>query len=169
MATVTCTVCNKTDFSPSDACKACGAPYGNDVIARLALEASRSDTRPQLAARRSPHAVVLTTTPEVPGAKAAEALGIVTAEVVMGTSIFRDLFASISDVLGGRSGTYQKSLRSAKNQAQTELRNAAAALGADAVVGIALDYSEISGDGKSMLMLVMSGTAVRLAPSARSE
>ena len=165
MLTVTCGKCNKTDFNPNDACKACGEPFDNATLARIASAAMKEGRRATASAAThapSKH-IILTTTPDVPGQAAVAALGIVTAEVVLGTNIFRDMLASVSDVFGGRSGTYQSALRNAKRQAQHELRAEAKALGADAVVGVDLDYSEISGDGKSMLMLVISGTAVKLA------
>lgn len=92
----------------------------------------------------------------------AQRLGIVTTEYVLGMHLFRDVASSFRDVFGGRSATMQKGLREAREAALTELRLEALALGADAVVGVDLDYSEISGGGKSMLFLVASGTAVSL-------
>lgn len=92
----------------------------------------------------------------------AQRLGIVTAEYVLGMHLFRDVASSFRDVFGGRSATMQKGLREAREAALAELRLEAASLGADAVVGVDLDYSEISGGGKSMLFLVASGTAVSL-------
>lgn len=92
-----------------------------------------------------------------------ERLGIVAAEYVLGMNLFRDLATSIRDVVGGRSATMQRGLREAREAALEELKREAAMLGADAVVGIDLDYSEISGAGKNMLFLVASGTAVKLA------
>ena len=89
-------------------------------------------------------------------------LGIVTSECVIGMHLFADIATSLRDTFGGRSETMQKSLRSARKFALDELRAEAYGLGADAVVGIDLDYSEISGGGKSMLFLVASGTAVKL-------
>ena len=90
-------------------------------------------------------------------------LDIVTAEVVVGMHLFKDVAAAFRDVFGGRSSAMQNGLRDARVTALTELRREALALGADAVVGVDLDYSEISGGGKSMLFLVASGTAVTLA------
>ena len=171
MLTVTCQHCNKTDFDPGSICKACGVAYDDATQARINVEAlkrlANQGSEPSDSTKRLPSAIILTTTNEVPGRTAVRALGIVTAEVVIGANIFRDFFASLTDVLGGRSHAYQSVLRKAKLQAQSELRNEAFALGADAIVGIAFDYSEISGDGKSMLFLVMSGTAVKLEPTAQ--
>lgn len=93
-------------------------------------------------------------------------LDIVTAEVVIGMHLFKDIGAVFRDVFGGRSETMQRGLKDARKAALAELRLEAFELGADAVVGIDLDYSEISGGGKSMLFLVASGTAVKLHPSA---
>ena len=104
----------------------------------------------------------LTTTHEYPGREIREALGIVSAECVLGINVFRDLLGGIRDIVGGRSGTHQKALREAKQACLEELAQEADQLGADAVVGVDLDYSEISGGGKGMVFLVASGTAVRL-------
>ena len=81
----------------------------------------------------------------------------------MGTNIFRDFFAGIRDIVGGRSGSYEKELREAKALALESLVEEAKALGADAVVAIDLDYATIGGERKTMLMVVASGTAVTLA------
>lgn len=90
-------------------------------------------------------------------------LDIVTAEVVVGMHLFKDIASAFRDTFGGRSKLMQDGLREARKTALTELRREAHALGADAVIGVDLDYSEISGQGKSMLFLVASGTAVTLA------
>ena len=90
-------------------------------------------------------------------------IGIVTAECVYGMNIFRDMFAGVRDFFGGRSKASQKVLRDARNNCLAELKLEAYELGADGVTGMDLDYSEISGGGKSgMLLLVASGTAVKL-------
>ena len=104
----------------------------------------------------------LTTTHEFPGRQIRDALGIVSAECVLGINVFRDMLGGIRDIVGGRSGTHQKALREAKQACLEELAQEASQLGADAVVGVDLDYSEISGSGKGMVFLVASGTAVRL-------
>ena len=88
-------------------------------------------------------------------------IGIVTAECVYGMNIFRDMFAGVRDFFGGRSKASQKVLRDARNSCLNELKLEAHSLGADGVIGIDLDYSEISGKGKGMLFLVASGTAVK--------
>ena len=104
----------------------------------------------------------LMTTHTFPGREIDEPLGIVSAECVLGINVFRDLLGGIRDIVGGRSGTHQKALKEAKETCLKELATSASALGADAVVGVDMDYSEISGGGKGMLLLVATGTAVRL-------
>ena len=89
-------------------------------------------------------------------------LGIIAAEVVVGMNVFKDLFAGVRNIVGGRSGTIQKALRDIRMQVLEELKKEAALLGADAVVGIDLDFSEIGATGSTMLMLVANGTAVSL-------
>ena len=93
-------------------------------------------------------------------------VGIVTSECVFGMNVFRDFFAGMSDFFGGRSSASQKVLRDARNTCLAELKKEAYEIGADGVMGIDLDYSEISGKGKGMLFLVASGTAVKLKPKA---
>ena len=88
-------------------------------------------------------------------------IGIVTAECVFGMNVFRDFFAGVTDFFGGRSKASQKILRDARNSCLNELKLEAHSLGADGIIGIDLDYSEISGKGKGMLFLVASGTAVK--------
>jgi uncharacterized protein YbjQ (UPF0145 family) len=106
-------------------------------------------------------AVLITTTPTVEGRSIAEYRGIVTGEAILGANIFKDLFAGIRDIVGGRSGAYEEELRKARTIALEELAVAAQQLGADAVVGVDLDYETV-GQGGSMLMVTASGTAVRL-------
>lgn len=105
--------------------------------------------------------MIVTTTPTVEGREIAAYLGIVTGEAILGANIFKDLFAGIRDIVGGRSGAYEEELRKARTIALDELAALARQLGADAVVGIDLDYETV-GQG-SMLMVTVSGTAVRLA------
>ena len=107
------------------------------------------------------NAVILTTTPEVPAREVLEIIDIVTAESVQGMNIIKDVFASVTDIFGGRSATTENVLIEARNDCLRELRQRAAAMGADAVIGVDLDYSEFTGGG-GMLFLVASGTAVKL-------
>ena len=103
-------------------------------------------------------AFAVTTTPNVEGRRIVRYLGIVTGEAILGANIFKDLFAGIRDIVGGRSAVYEEELRRARTIALTELRQAAADLGANAVVGVDLDYETV-GKG-TMLMVTISGTAV---------
>ena len=103
--------------------------------------------------------MIISTTPSLQGQKIDEYCGIVVGEAVMGANIFKDLFASIRDIVGGRSGSYEDELTKARQIAFRELEQEARNMGANAVVGIDLDY-EVLGDKNSMLMVSMSGTAV---------
>ena len=107
-------------------------------------------------------AVIVTTTPSVEGRAITEYKGIVTGEAIMGANIFKDLFAGIRDIVGGRSGAYEGALRDARRTAFAELQSEAKDLGADAVIGVDIDY-EVIGQSGSMLMVSVSGTAVRLS------
>ena len=104
--------------------------------------------------------IVVSTTPTLEGRPIRDYLGVVTGEVIVGANIFKDLFAGIRDIVGGRAGAYESTLRDARNEAFKELRAEAERLGADAVVGVDIDY-EVVGQGGSMLMVSVSGTAVR--------
>jgi len=103
--------------------------------------------------------LILTTTPTLEGKKITNYLGIVTGEAIIGANLFRDIFAGIRDIVGGRSGSYEEVLREAKNNAMNEMEDNARHLGANAVVAIDLDYETIGSNG-SMLMVTASGTAV---------
>lgn len=103
--------------------------------------------------------MILTTTPSVEGHPVREYKGIVTGEAILGANVFKDLFAGIRDLVGGRSGTYEKELGRARQIALDELQQAAREKGANAVVGIDLDY-EVLGQSNGMLMVTASGTAV---------
>ena len=105
---------------------------------------------------------ILLTTETNPDIKILERIEIVTAECVYGMHIFKDIFASIRDIVGGRSKAFQDTLRDARKTALYELKREAHEVGANAVVGVDLDYSEISGGKNQMLFLVASGTAVRI-------
>jgi uncharacterized protein YbjQ (UPF0145 family) len=106
--------------------------------------------------------VIVTTTPSVEGRAIVHYLGVVAGEAVIGANVFRDLFAGIRDVIGGRSGSYEKTLREARQTAIDELMLEAAALGADAVVGVSVDFEGGVHQG-TMMMVAASGTAVKLA------
>jgi uncharacterized protein YbjQ (UPF0145 family) len=106
--------------------------------------------------------VILSTTPSIEGRSITKYCGIVTGEAIMGANIFKDLFAGIRDIVGGRSATYEAELRKARELALNEIALVAAERGANAVVGIDLDYETVGGQG-SMLMVTVSGTAVVVA------
>jgi uncharacterized protein YbjQ (UPF0145 family) len=103
--------------------------------------------------------MIVTTTPTIEGRKITEYVGLVTGETIMGANIVRDLFASITDVVGGRSGAYESKLREAREMAIDEMKNKASRSGANAIVGVDIDYEVIR---EGMLMVAVSGTAVRV-------
>lgn len=104
--------------------------------------------------------MIVTTTAIVQGQTVEEYLGIVTGEAILGANIMKDLFAGVRDLVGERSGAYEKELRRAREIAMQEMEAAAAELGANAVLGVDLDYETVSGG--TMLMVTVSGTAARL-------
>ena len=106
--------------------------------------------------------MLTTTTPTVPGRDQSEPLGIVAGEAILGVNIFKEFFAGIRDVIGGRSGGYQRALRKARKMAMDDMEDEAKRLGADAVVGVDIDYEAIDTEKGSMLMVSCNGTAVRL-------
>lgn len=110
--------------------------------------------------------MIFSTTNTLDGHSVQEYLGIVTGEAIMGANVFKDLFAGIRDIVGGRSATYERELRRARDVALQELGENAAAMGANAVIGIDLDYETVGGQG-SMLMVTASGTAVRVTNAMR--
>lgn len=106
--------------------------------------------------------MLVTTTPTIEGKQIITYYGIVSGETIIGANVFRDLFASIRDIVGGRSGSYEEVLREAKETALLEMQQQASAMGANAVIGVDLDYETVGGNG-SMLMVTACGTAVRIA------
>lgn len=105
--------------------------------------------------------MLLTTTPTVQGHNINQYFGVVTGETIIGANFVKDFMAGLTDFFGGRSGTYENVLREAKDAALKEMSERAAQIGANAVVGIDLDYETI-GQSSSMLMVTCSGTAVRI-------
>lgn len=103
--------------------------------------------------------LIISTTPEIQGKQIQEYLGLVAGEAVFGANVFKDFLAGLRDVVGGRSGVYETELRNARNSAIDEMSEQAEDLGANAVVGVDVDYETI---GDSMLMVAVSGTAVKL-------
>lgn len=105
--------------------------------------------------------MLVTTTNTVEGKRIVKYIGLVTGETIIGANIFKDLFAGLRDIVGGRSGSYEQVLREGKNTAVSEMQQYAAAMGANAIIGVDLDYETV-GSGGSMLMVTASGTAVVL-------
>ena len=105
--------------------------------------------------------MLMTTTPIIEGKRIVKYYGIVSGETIIGANVFRDLFASIRDIVGGRSGSYEEVLRMAKDTALKEMEAQAAQMGANAVIGVDLDYETVGGSG-SMLMVTANGTAVKI-------
>ena len=103
--------------------------------------------------------MILSTTPQIEGHTIREYKGIVTGETIIGANVFRDFMAGIRDIVGGRSASYEKVLAEAKDTSMQEMMQMAQALGANAIVGIDIDYETIGANG-SMLMVATSGTAV---------
>jgi uncharacterized protein YbjQ (UPF0145 family) len=103
--------------------------------------------------------MIMSTTSTLDGRPVSKYLGVVTGEAIIGANVFRDLFAAVRDIVGGRSATYERALAEARETAMTEMSQRAQALGANGVIGIDLDY-EVLGQGNGMLMVSVSGTAV---------
>lgn len=103
--------------------------------------------------------MLITTTPNIEGKKITQYCGVVAGEAILGANVFKDFFAGIRDLVGGRSATYERELQHAREIALQELRQQAQDMGANAIVGIDLDY-EVLGKGNGMLMVSASGTAV---------
>lgn len=113
-------------------------------------------------AKEREKAVLITTTPNVEGRRIEQYLGVVAGEAILGANIIRDVFAGLRDIVGGRSAAYERELDRARTIALDEMVQKARALGANAVVGVDIDY-EVVGASGSMLMVSASGTAVRLS------
>lgn len=105
--------------------------------------------------------IIITTTPTVEGTKITRYLGVITGEAILGANIFRDMFAAVRDVVGGRSAAYERELGKAREIALGELEDWAEELGADAVVGVNIDY-ESFGQSNGMMMVSATGTAVKI-------
>lgn len=116
----------------------------------------------EFTATQNKEKMIITTTPSIEGRKIESYLGVVAGEAIVGANIFKDLFAGIRDIVGGRSAAYENELRKAREIALSEIAENALALGANAVVGVDLDY-EVIGSNGSMLMVSASGTAVKVS------
>jgi uncharacterized protein YbjQ (UPF0145 family) len=106
--------------------------------------------------------MLITNTNTLAGKKIKNYYGIVSGEAILGANIFKDFFAGIRDIVGGRSASYERELRKAKEIAMNEMIESAKTLGANAVIGVDLDYETIGGSGGNMLMVSASGTAVQI-------
>ena len=107
--------------------------------------------------------MIVTTTPTIEGRQISDYLGIVAGDAILGANIFKDFFAGIRDIVGGRSAAYEQELRKAKQIAMDEMIEQAEMLGADAVVGVDIDYETVTmGSGGGMLMVSVNGTGVKL-------
>ena len=104
--------------------------------------------------------MIVTTTPNVEGSSVRRYLGVVTGETIIGANIFKDIFAGIRDIVGGRAGSYERVLSEARENALDEMAAKAREMGADAVIGIDLDYETLGSNG-GMIMVTASGTAVK--------
>jgi uncharacterized protein YbjQ (UPF0145 family) len=105
--------------------------------------------------------MITTTTHNIEGRPVQQYLGVISSESIIGANIFKDLFAGVRDIVGGRSGTYERVIEEARNNAMAELVQKAQTLGANAVIGIDLDFETV-GSGATMLMVIATGTAVRI-------
>ncbi len=160
----TCRQCGKSIGMFAFECQDCISK--NAAAAKALLERGEDDDSsdaPSSPTKIAALSRIILTTESTSSLIITDRLGIVSAECVLGMNVFKDLGAGLRDIFGGRSAGYQNALREARMTVLDELRHQACDLGADAVVAISLDYSEISGGGKSMLFLVATGTAVKLA------
>ncbi len=105
--------------------------------------------------------MIISTTPEVAEGRVSQTLGVVSGEAIIGAHIFRDIFAGITNIIGGRAGGYEQALRQARDIAISEMAQEAERLGADAVVGVDIDYETVGADN-GMMMVTAAGTAVKL-------
>ncbi|WP_020396468.1 heavy metal-binding domain-containing protein [Thiolinea disciformis] len=107
--------------------------------------------------------MLVTTTPNIEGKTIAQYYGVVTGEAILGANIFKDFFAGIRDIVGGRSASYERELAKAREIALAEMQDRAREMGANAIIGVDLDYENVSlGSGGGMLMVSASGTAVKI-------
>lgn len=161
-----------TDRAPDYECPSCGIIYAKfDSAADLRRRIARAQATGMWHGIPPEHVppelkwmfVELSTTPLLPGRQIKRSLGLVGAECAYGMNVLKDIVASVTDVVGGRSGLTQNVLRDARATVMVEMRAQAYAMGAHAVVGVAFSVNELTGSGKSMLLVAATGTAVELA------
>jgi uncharacterized protein YbjQ (UPF0145 family) len=160
----TCKSCKKKLTPP---CQSCGKLFKPELLAKGKCPSCNKDEDARSLARRKEQVEikqlesVILTTESSHNLEILERLGVITAEAIIGTNIFKEILVNVRDVVGGRSGILQKSLKDARELVLEELKREAIARGGNAVVAIDLDYGEISSGG-TMLMLVASGTVVKV-------
>lgn len=160
----TCTKCGNSGFGLLEI-KSGKCPICRKQETSLSEEQKREVEAQNLLLRENAQTLLTTTETSIEGVE--KRLGIVTGQCALGMNIFRDFTAEVRDVIGGRSGAYQKAIREAKDLCLEEMKIAASELGADAVVAVDLDFNEITGGGglfggKGMIMVVATGTAVKM-------
>ena len=143
-------------------CIKCGKRIGvlSGSVGGMCMDCANGAITSSGAARVSAIEAILLTTETAPNLNITKRIEIVTAECAFGMNIFKDLFAGVRNIVGGRSEAVQKTMRDSRRTALYELKKEAYEVGANAVVGVDLDYVELAGTGSSMVMLVASGTAV---------
>lgn len=176
MAMIDCPACSSSfSWNPSTpkVCKYCGASVpeieekSTPAHIKAAIEGSDfSGLTPEEietygATEQALQSVILTTTPYIPGVDSFDIVDVIATETALGMNVFRDLKVDFTDVFGGRSGTTQQILREVRTKCLKELRREALSLGAKAVIGVSLTFSEFSGSGRSMLFAVACGTAIK--------
>lgn len=144
------------------------APVGPLGVTISAVEFEAPEDKPEdrelsFADREAIKRVIVTTAPSIEGRSVVETLDVVSAECVMGINAFRDVLASVRNIVGGRSGTMQKAMREAKQAAMDDLRAEAYALGGNAVIAARIEYNEFSSGSNGLLMIAAYGTAVTLS------
>jgi uncharacterized protein YbjQ (UPF0145 family) len=178
-----CNDCGEDIEQGFDACWSCGSTvaasaYPSDltspiIVAGITIGEAVEELPPERTRKAQSQvaqpwqSLKLTTAPTLEGFRIIETVDVISAECVFGMNMLHDWFASWTDALGGRSEASQNVLRDARQTCLSELRKQAHELGANAVIAIDLDYSEISGQGKAMLFVVASGTAVKVVPDPR--
>lgn len=164
---ITCPKCQYVrqpqDRAPEGECPRCGIIYAKFDSQ---LETRRRAQEPQEPGGRA-DTILASTTPDIPGRDIECVVDVISAECAYGMNLVKDWVAGLTDIVGGRSNVTQNALRDARRAVMADLRAEALGLGAHAVVGIQLDFSEFSGGGKSMFFVVATGTAVRLRPLVR--
>lgn len=172
---VACLKCGKETFHTKSNCGFCGASLEGIQDHNLKTEQAAFEAKANEAKRTGDYSelsiaeievlsrnIIVTTETVMQGYNVVNRFDLISSECVFGMNIFQDFFAEIRDIWGGRSAASQKVLREARHVCLMELRREALILGANAVIGVSLDYSEMSGKGKSMLFLVATGTAVEV-------